>query len=481
MGSSLFGTLNNSLQAIQAFQEALSVSQNNVSNSSTPGYARQVVNLEALPFDPGNGSSGGVKAGPTTSTNDEYVNQAVRNQLSQQGNYTAQSSALSSVESLFDVSGQTGIVGALNNLFQSFSAWSATPGSASAQQQVLTSAQSLAQSFQSTAASLSQTTTQLNQNISSTVQQINQLATQIQSDNIAIQKNPNPSGGVDAGVSANLEASLESLSQLANITVNFASDGTATVLLGGQTPLVVGAQENSIQASFSTTTGSVNPNAIPNAVIQDSSGQDITANISGGSLGGLLTVRNTVLPSLQGNGTQTGALNQLAQQVADRVNQVLTSATTASGQAGVPLFSYNNTSPVDTASTLALSSTITASSLASVDPTQPAVGNGAALTLSNLGTSTNPADQIGGQTMLQFLSNLAAQVGQQASNAQTGQTAATQAVTQAQAVQTQISGVSLDAEAINVMELQQGYQAAGKMVSVVDSLAQTLMSMVGTA
>jgi flagellar hook-associated protein 1 FlgK len=72
-------------------------------------------------------------------------------------------------------------------------------------------------------------------------------------------------------------------------------------------------------------------------------------------------------------------------------------------------------------------------------------------------------------------------VGQQASNAQTGQSASTQAVTQAQAVQTQISGVSLDAEAINVMELQQGYQAAGKMVSVVDSLAQTLMSMVGTA
>ncbi len=234
-------------------------------------------------------------------------------------------------------------MGALNNLFQSFSAWSATPGSASAQQQVLTSAQALAQSFQSTSASLSQTTVQLNQGIGSTVQQINQLATQIQSDNIAIQKNPDPAGGVDAGVSANLEASLESLSQLANISVTFAADGTATVLLGGQTPLVVGAQENSIQANFSNTTGSVNPGGVPNAEIQDSEGQDITSQITGGSLGGLLTVRNTVLPSLQGNGTQAGALNQLAQQVADRVNQVLTSATTPSGQAGVPLFTCTTT------------------------------------------------------------------------------------------------------------------------------------------
>jgi flagellar hook-associated protein 1 FlgK len=477
MGS-LFGTLNNSLEAIQAFQTALSVSQNNVSNSSTPGYARQVANLEALPFDPSNGSTGGVQAGPTQSTQNEYANQAVRNQLSQQGNFTAQSSALASIQGLFDVSGQTGLVGELNSLFQSFSAWSATPGSASTQQSVLTNAQALAQSFQSTIASLSQTTAQVNQQITSTLQQINQIASQIQQDNVAILQNPDPTNGVNAGVDANLHASLESLSQLADVTVTFASDGTATVLLGGQTPLVIGAEQHTVSANFSNTTGSVNPGGIPNAQILDASGQDITGHISGGSLGGLLTVRNTVLPSLQGNGTQAGSLNQLAQQVADRVNQILTAGTTPSGQPGVALFTYNNASPVSVASTLKLNPAITASTLASVDPTNPTVGNGAALTLSNLGSSTNPADQIGGQTILQFLSNLAAQVGQQTANAQTGQSLHTQMLTQAQALQTQISGVSLDAEAIHVMELQQGYQAAGKMVSVVNSLAQTLINMV---
>ena len=80
--------------------------------------------------------------------------------------------------------------------------------------------------------------------------------------------------------------------------------------------------------------------------------------------------------------------------------------------------------------------------------------------------------------MLGFLSSMATQVGQQASNAQTGQTQSGQSLAQAQAFQTQMSGVSLDAEAVNVMELQQGYDAAGKMVSVIDSLAQTLLDMV---
>ena len=68
----------------------------------------------------------------------------------------------------------------------------------------------------------------------------------------------------------------------------------------------------------------------------------------------------------------------------------------------------------------------------------------------------------------------------QASDAQTGQTLHTQLLSQAQAVQTQISGVSLDAEAALVMQLQQGYDAAGKMVSVIGSLANTLINMVPT-
>ena len=109
---------------------------------------------------------------------------------------------------------------------------------------------------------------------------------------------------------------------------------------------------------------------------------------------------------------------------------------------------------------------------------RPAVSNGAALALSNLGNSTNAADQIDGQTIEQFYSGMATQVGQQASDAQTNQTLATTLLTQAQAVQTQISGVSLDAEAVQVMELQKGYDAAGKMVSVIDSLTDMLINMV---
>jgi len=474
----LFSGLNSSLDALRAFQTALDVSQNNVSNSSTPGYSRQVATLEALPFDTKAGLGGGVQSGPTQSTDSQYADQAVRSQLESQGNYTAQSTALSTIQNLFDVSGQTGVLGALNNLYQSFSAWAASPGSASTQQAVLSSAQSLGNAFQSAANTLSTLTTGLNQQITSTVQQINSISASIASDNQQIQQSSTP----DPDVEANLQASLDSLSQLTDTTVTFAADGTATVLAGGQTPLVIGTQQYKLQTSFTDPAGTDTvAGGTANAHILDSNGDDITSQISQGSLGGLLTVRNTILPGLQGNGQQQGSLNQLAQQVADSVNTVLTSSQTLSGSAGSPLFAYNTSSPADIAATLTLDSNITAAGLAPVDPGPPQVGNGAALTLSNLGNSTAPADQIGGQSILAFSTSLAQQAGQQASDATNGQSLAAQLLAQAQANQTQISGVSLDNEAVQVMELQKGYDAAGKMVSVIDELATTLINMVPAA
>src|SRR5580692_11161588 len=221
----LFSSLSNSVDALRTIESALAVSQNNISNASTPGYARQVAVLDSQAFNLSAGLTGGVQFGGTQSTQDEYANQAVRTQLSAQGYFTGETDSLSSIQSLFDVTGQTGVTGALNNLFQSFSAWSATPNTTTAQA-VLSQAQAVAQSFQSASASLSQVTTSVNQQISSNVSQINTLAAAIQQENIAIQNNA--SGTPDAGLDANLHASLESLSQIADITVSFAPNGSAT-------------------------------------------------------------------------------------------------------------------------------------------------------------------------------------------------------------------------------------------------------------
>ena len=177
----LFANLTSSVKALNAFEQSLEVAQNNVSNASTAGYAKQLATLNALPFQPGTGLLGGVQAGAPQSTRDEYLEQAVRYQNGSLGNYTAQAQALGGIQPIFDVTGQTGIIAALNSMFQSFSAWSANPDSAAARQDVLSKAQDLGASFQQAASVLSSVTSNVGNQIDSTVSQINTLAAQVAS------------------------------------------------------------------------------------------------------------------------------------------------------------------------------------------------------------------------------------------------------------------------------------------------------------
>ena len=70
--SSLFAALSSSAGALSAYQTVLDAVQNNVTNASTPGYARQSVSLEARPFQPSLGLPGGVSAGDLQSARDAW-------------------------------------------------------------------------------------------------------------------------------------------------------------------------------------------------------------------------------------------------------------------------------------------------------------------------------------------------------------------------------------------------------------------------
>ena len=122
--SNLLSSLISSASALSVFERALVVSQNNVSNASTPGYAAQRLNLQAGEFEPDLGLIGGVRAGDVLSARDLFAERAVRRQSESLGYFEQKAQSLAAVEPVFDVSGTQGIPRALNKLFDSFSAWS---------------------------------------------------------------------------------------------------------------------------------------------------------------------------------------------------------------------------------------------------------------------------------------------------------------------------------------------------------------------
>ena len=465
----LLSTLQTSSNALSAFDQALAVVQNNVANASTPGYANETASLEAMPFDLTSGSMGGVRAGQVQSARDEYAEQAVRKQETAVG-YDQQSvNSLQSLQSLFDVTGASGISTALNTLYQSFSAWGQSPDDATARQNVIDAAGQVATAFQQTAGGLAQLEQDTEGQLQQTVDQVNQLVGQLQQINTEIM------GGDqnDAGLDAQTHSLLEQLSQYVDCNASFQPDGTVTITLNDRTPLLVGNQQYSLSYANAMPTNPppAYPQAAPDAHIYASDGTDITSATTGGQLGALLNLRNSVLPSYLGDAYQAGDLNTMAKQFADRVNQLLTSGLQSDDTTpGAALFQYDTSNDTNVAATLSVDPAVTQDQLGAIDPGPPSVSNGIPLALSNLASPQAAADEINGESYSSFYGSLAARAGSDLNNAN-GDLQASQAnLAQAQQLRQQTSGVSLDEEATQMIEFQRAYEANSELITVLDQI-----------
>src|SRR5450432_3274467 len=100
--SNLLTMLLNSSSTLDTYSRVLDATQNNVANASTAGYAKQSMDLYALPFDPSSGT-GGVRAGALVSSRNEYAEQAVRAQAGLLGQQQQMVGSLTSIQSVFDI------------------------------------------------------------------------------------------------------------------------------------------------------------------------------------------------------------------------------------------------------------------------------------------------------------------------------------------------------------------------------------------
>jgi flagellar hook-associated protein 1 FlgK len=473
----LLATLGSTAGALSAYDQVLQVTQNNVANANTPGYARQSVALEALPFDPAAGAAGGVRAGQIQSARDQYAEQAVRQQNTLLGEAQQNVNTLTSLQSIFDISGNSGIPNALNDLFQSFSAWSQSPDDTVSRQAVINNATNLANTFLQTASALTGAEQTTEQQLGSTVDQVNDLVGRLQGYNQQILSGSQSNPALDAQVNS----TLEELSQYVNFTALPQANGSVTVLMNGQTPLLVGSQQYKISYQLAEPD---NPayTGRPVAQITASDDADITSETTGGQLGALLNLRNSVIPSYIGGANQAGDLNTMAKQFADRVNQLLTPTDNSSGtavQTGVPLFTYS-TDPANTAQSLAVDPAVTADQLTAVDPGPPPVSNGVPLALSALSNPAQAADQIDGVSYTQYFGEMASRVGSAVNDATDQQQVQQASLAQAQQLRQQSSGVSLDEEAMVLVQFQRAYEANSRLVTVLSQITEDAINMLQT-
>ena len=163
-------------------------------------------------------------------------------------------------------------------------------------------------------------------------------------------------------------------------------------------------------------------------------------------------------------------LNTLAQSLADQVNTTLNNGIDQNGAApSTNLFSYNASNGA--ALTLTVNP-LTPDQIAAASPGAPG-GNGNALALAALGSTPLAS----GYTFAQTYGNIGAQVGSDLSSAQNNENTTQSLLSQAQSLRQQVSGVSLDQEAENMLEYNRSFDAISKMIGVLNTLTLDIVNL----
>jgi flagellar hook-associated protein 1 FlgK len=461
MGS-LTTSLNIATQSMLAEQGAIETTTNNIANSNTPGYSRQVPNLEeASIIQIGPLTFGtGVKLGSVTSLRDAILDLRVNQETQQQGQLNAFLEGGQQIQALFNETSGTGLQTPLSAFFNSLSELASNPSDLTTRQNVITSAQNLATAFNQSSNNL--TTLQRNTDLAvqQSVSEINSLTAQIAQVNqqvIAATKS-----GENAGPFQDQRQQLiNQLSDYIDVSEVDTGDGGLTLTTTAGAALVVGNQ------SFALTT-----QANPASSFQDvyANGADITSQISGGTLAGQIQIRDQEIPSVQ------NSLNMLAYYLSTAVNNQNKLGYDLNGNAGGNLFTPL-TQVQGAAANLNVATTDPTLIAASGTPGQYNAGDNsnanALLALQN-------QNIVAGQTPLSYYSDLVFKIGNDVSTAQTTEQAGSQTLLQLQNLQGGVSGVDINEEAANLVRFQTAYQASAQVAAVINTLLQSTINMVGT-
>jgi flagellar hook-associated protein 1 len=321
--------LSTSVSGLLAFQEALDTTSQNVTNVDTTGYSVETTNLsEAQGQTLGAGYvGGGVEVSSITRAYDELLAQQVRSSQASYSSFNTFATQAAQIDNMLSASG-TGLTATLQNFVNALQTVANSPSSTAQRQALLSDAQALTQQLQSYGSQISQYSSGVESQISTTVSQVNTLASNIATLNQQI-------AAAGSGQSPNQlldqrDADIDQLSQYVNVNTVPESNGALDVFIGNGQPLVLGDAAQQL----ATTPDPYDASSLNISLVgSGGSTANITSEISGGTLGGLLAAKSQVLDPAQ------NALGLISVGIATLVNQQQQSGMDLSGAQGQAMFS----------------------------------------------------------------------------------------------------------------------------------------------
>ncbi len=315
-------------------QKALDTIANNISNASTPGYNRQVTMLESLPSTKiGNSYAGsGVNTMGTARIVDQFITQSMRVQQTNLSEAQSYSDVVSQIDGLLS-DPSMGISEALNLVFSSLQSVSNNPGSLPERQMFIAQAKILQNRFNEMNRNITKQYEVINAEIKESVNVINLLVEQIADINMKIQN----LGDYNYASAPNdlldqREGLLLKLSEYVGVSTTDQGDGSVNVFIGNGQTLVIGTKPTKL----GTQPNSLDDMKTDIVLTDGTTFQNINRNFQNGKIGGLLNVREYVLPEA------LNSLGRIALAIESSFNEQHKIGIDLNGNIGVNLFSDPN-------------------------------------------------------------------------------------------------------------------------------------------
>ncbi len=441
--------------ALQAQTAGLSVVSHNIANASTEGYSRQRLVVAAhRPLITADGVFGqGVTSTDVQQMRDRFVDAQHRRAGGLQAQADARQQTLSRVEGLFNEPSDSALGSQLDRFYSAFSDLSTNPTSGSTRAVVLSEATELVGRLNALSRDLDIIRTDTEAVANDSAVRVNDLLAQIGTLNreVVAAEAGNATAG-DLRDARNL--AIDELSGLIPVTSIERASGGVGILSEGAF-LVDGASSNSVQILDNAGTLELRI-----------AGRTTVLNTSRGSIGGYLDLLNTDLPAVVAD------LNSLASEIVTSVNALHSTGMSPDGSTNLNFFDATGL----TASSIAIDAAITGvdrivAGVQSGTGAYQAGENSIALQIAQL---RDTSGGLGGTTGA-FYRDLVASVGRNvasaADKARVQGTLATAALSQ----RLSVSGVSIDDELVEMIQLQTAYGAAARIISSVDEMMATLL------
>lgn len=443
-----------SQRSMVTYQRSMDVASNNIANAGNADYRRQraIVSTEQTQQNAGITWGSGIKIDDIERVRNSLTENQITNNNQSKSFFERSSVLLSQVENIYTEPTELGVSTMLSQFFSSWSELSANPTSSALRGNVVYSAQNLAAKVNEINEGFQIVKSSVYYEFQDKVQLVNDTLSNLQSINRQI------SEAKAIGQNANdlmdkRDTFVDNLSKLANITVNYESDETVSISIGGVFAVNKGSYT---EFELSSTEGKL-------AMVSKNGGKE--AKLTSGEMGALVDVFSNKMPEYQAK------LDSIVNQLVKSVNEIHNSGYTNGNPVGQGRDFFEEYDGKE----LKISSEILSDYnkiAASGDGTS---GNGdIAVKIFEI----SEADVLNGAKLIDVYSTLISEVGSQKQNADRMSEASSMVLEQLHNQKDSYSAVSIDEEMMNVMKYQKAYEASAKLIQMADEMLDTLIRMV---